>query len=180
MIRTLSGVFVVVLILACHSRAESPGGGAAIPSWLTPYPGVRVEVRAERPALMDTVYATSAAPDIVVKHYETVFQSAGQPFHPRFDGVGAALRVATDTCDVLLVIHPAATGSQVRTSCAAKTGGSLYGGLITGVSPSSDAEPAPKKAVSKETQDVKDAEDTPKPEPPARPARRVPKLPPPI
>ena len=147
-----------------------------IPEWLKAYPGAKVQVRAERPAFVDTTYATEAAPEPVVKHYEQLFQAAGQPFHPNFDGLGTTIRLAADRCDLLLVIHPAASGSQVRTSCSAKTGGALYGGLITGPSPSQEV----KKETPKQVAEAEEPKAPVKPAAPPRPSRSTKRPPPPI
>jgi len=103
--------------LVCVSAAAQP---LTSPSWLVPYPGARAETRTMA-GLIETTYQTKAASAKVVAHYGKLFEDAGLPFAPSFDGMGTVVRASAPECDVMLKIREQDGGAFVRVSCAVKT-----------------------------------------------------------
>jgi hypothetical protein len=96
------------------------GACLAQPAWLTHYPGATVQTRSS-PGLTEASYEVRAKPADVAAHYQKLFETAGLPFNPAFDGVGTVIRASAPECDLLLKIREVPSGASVRVSCAAKT-----------------------------------------------------------
>ena len=92
----------------------------AQPSWLVPYPGATAQTRST-PGLVESTYEAAARPANVVAHYQKLFETAGLPFNPGFDGMGTVIRGSAPECDLLIKIREQNSGTFVRVSCAEKT-----------------------------------------------------------
>jgi hypothetical protein len=72
-------------------------------------------------SLIETTYQTTATPAKVVAHYGKLFEGAGLPFAPSFDGMGTVVRASAPECDLMIKIREQDGGAFVRVSCAVKT-----------------------------------------------------------
>lgn len=108
-------VRLILPALACIAAGQQPP--AAIPPWLSPYPGSKPETRAALSSRVENTYTTRAKPDEVEDHYRKLFEAERLPFQPNPDGIGIAIRAAVK-CDLLITIWERQEGSQVRVSCA--------------------------------------------------------------
>ncbi len=107
-----------LLILACTAAAgQSP---LTAPAWLSAYPNAEVETRT-MPTMIESTYLAKAAPATVVAHYGKLFEAAGLPFAPSFDGMGTVIRASASECDLLIKVREQDGGAFVRVSCAVKT-----------------------------------------------------------
>jgi hypothetical protein len=102
-----------------------------MPDWLVPYPGAEAQVRA-LPDLVEVSYATSASPAQALAHYRRLFDSAGVTFAPNSDGIGTSIRASVPECDLLIGLRERDSGSSVRVSCSAKSGGPATGVAVVG------------------------------------------------
>src|ERR1700722_10248028 len=94
-------------ILVCAVWALTPGLSqetASLPPWLASYPSASPEVRSTS-SLVESTYTTPAQPEDIVQHYRKLFEAAGLPFLPTFDGMGTSIRASAPECDLLIQIR---------------------------------------------------------------------------
>ena len=113
-------VLLPAILLAAIRQAAIAQATLSLPGWLAPFPDATPEVRTNS-VLLRSTYTTAAAPADVVEHYRKLFQTAGLAFHPNSDGIGVAIRGATDECDLLIQVRPRTPGTFVDVNCAAKS-----------------------------------------------------------
>jgi hypothetical protein len=109
---------LLAMILSCVTAAGQ--SGLTAPTWLAPFPGASADTRTQ-PNLIESTYKTTAPPAAVAAHYGELFESAGLPFAPTFDGMGTVVRAAPPECDLMIKIREQDGGAFVRVSCAVKT-----------------------------------------------------------
>ena len=108
------GAFLIVLSIGIGLRAE------ALPGWVTPYPGATAKLQST-PGMVTATYVTAARPEAVIEHYKSLWEAAGQTFAANFNGTGTAIRGSAAECDLLVVVRESEEGSQVKTTCAARS-----------------------------------------------------------
>jgi hypothetical protein len=91
-----------------------------MPAWLASYPGAAARRQATA-GLVESAYEIEASTGEVIAHYRRLFEAAGIPFHPNFDGVGTSVRGAAPEGDVLILIRAQGKGTAVRVDVAART-----------------------------------------------------------
>ena len=95
------------------------GQTPSAPAWLVTYPGAHPRTQAT-PGLLDSTYETEASAADVIAHYRNLFETAGLPFHPNFDGVGTAIRGSAPEGDLLIWIRQQGKSTAVRVDVAAR------------------------------------------------------------
>src|ERR1700739_3822613 len=111
-------LFVAVTMFAIVSGFSQEV--SSLPPWLESYPGATATVRSSD-TLIESSYTTSAQTKDVVTHYSALFKTAGLPFEPNADGVGASIRTTAAECDLLIQIRDHPEGTFVKVNCSAKT-----------------------------------------------------------
>jgi hypothetical protein len=109
---------LLAMILSCAGAAGQ--SALTAPPWLAPYPGAPADTRT-LPNLIESTYQTTAASAAVVAYYGKLFESAGLPFTPTFDGMGTVVRASAPECDLMIKIREQDSGAFVRVSCAVKS-----------------------------------------------------------
>jgi hypothetical protein len=109
-----------VLVFASICAVVLGQTGVTMPTWVAPYPGTAPDTRTQ-PSLVESTYQTKAKPAAVVEHYGKLFETAGLPFAPAFDGVGSVIRASAPECNLMIKIREQDGGAFVRVSCAVKT-----------------------------------------------------------
>jgi hypothetical protein len=109
---------VLAFALACAAALGQPT--VSMPTWMASYPGTTPDTRTQ-PSLIESSYPTKARPAAVVEHYGKLFEAAGVPFTPTFDGMGTVVRASVPECDLMIKIREQDGGAFVRVSCAVKT-----------------------------------------------------------
>lgn len=103
-------------MLAGLALGQSP----AAPAWLASYPGAHPRIQVT-PGLWDSSYETDASVAGVIAHYRKLFETAGLPFHPNYDGVGTAIRGTAPEGDLLILIRRQDTETSVRVDVSARS-----------------------------------------------------------
>jgi hypothetical protein len=93
---------------------------SSLPPWLESYPGAIPAVRSGD-SLVESSYTIAAQPEDIMRHYRTLFESAGVPFQPNPDGIGTTIRASAPECDLLIQIRTRQEGSFVDVNCSSKT-----------------------------------------------------------
>ena len=93
---------------------------AQLPAWLESYPGTTPSVRSTE-SLIESSYTIAAQPADIVEHYRKLFEAAGLPFRPNFDGIGTSIKASAPECDLLIQIRTREAGTFVAVNCSTKT-----------------------------------------------------------
>jgi hypothetical protein len=119
---------VLVILMWPASGQQAP---LATPAWLVPYPGAQAKTTAASAPTVEAVYTAAATAQEVVEHYGRLFDAAGVPFSPNFDGIGTSIRGAAAECDLLIKIQEDSGETLARVSCTAKTAAPLGGAEVS-------------------------------------------------
>jgi hypothetical protein len=107
-----------ITMLACLAGlAAQPR--LSMPAWLTVFPGASAQTETS-PSQVESSYRTAAPAAEVTAHYAKLFEAAGLPFHPNWDGMGTSIRGSASECELLIQIRKQRAGTQVDVSCAAR------------------------------------------------------------
>ena len=109
------GIFA--LSMACAAAQFVTPVPSVMPAWLVPYPGAAAQNRQTGNAV-ESSYIVAAAPHDIVRHFRTLFVSAGLAFEPDAMGFGFLIRAAAPECDLDISIRKRDPDTAVKVTCS--------------------------------------------------------------